>query len=1730
MESPPTSPPARGKRPASAMIRPNRSSSRLSMSSKMGGSRASDDESKTAVKVAVRVRPPLKQEDPGFDLIPQRFRSPRCHVTSPSSLAVDPAAGGRKVFVFDRVFGEDVDQEGVFEYVSDSVNSFVEGYNVSILAYGQSGAGKSYTMGTTGPGDQGNTHVMGIIPRAAALLYEKLEGPSIRPPGSGIRPPNARVSSVGSLNLSNKPSSKKNWQLTATYVEIYNEQLRDLLLSDTVPAAQRPEVAIREEPGGRIILAGLTQVTINSVDDLLNALNFGSSIRQTDATAQNAKSSRSHAVFSLNLVQKKTSSAPTTTREKRRSVPLEMMSGSGESLVTIDSKLHFVDLAGSERLKNTQASGERAREGISINAGLASLGKVISQLSSRHHNAHISYRDSRLTRLLQDSLGGNAITYMIACINPAEFHLSESLNTVQYAQRARAIQIKPQIQQIHDDSDKQATIERLRNEVQFLRDQMRIAQNTSRMNPDPSERASQQYEREMELQNQLLDFQENYTALSLRHSKLIAEISRIRDDDAADTPILRGTVGDSALERLKRSNSFADAVEDVVLEYEKTIQALESSLSNTRTSMSGQESELLEREARISLLESHNHQLQARLQKAVERDASNEEYVKSLERQIDNSASGVERTDTTISDLREKLQKARENESSCEEYISTLEERLAENEQEVEIMTREIERLKHVVERQRSIGKLDNLLYELDTVRQVDAKQEEASTNGHSRAPSDPFIEKRASAGQLSHEGARHFSTTVDAIAEEEDSERPTTAGAASGKDEPISQDDGRSVKSISVQGLAADGGMEEPSSPAQSRFVHDKLDTVTQELFDLRVEHEGTLQDYEKLASKYQEALRTLASLQDTVDEARHGSSRSSTFLGNAAANGLDKELGQPTSSRALSSELLSAESGNDITPEDATETDVRRSSIASTDSGFSVPKAVLVQELQALKLLHKEKEERVAELKRDYSDLQEQHQDALDYVEELKSEVTKAQLTARPSSPSVHMIRRKSSQALLSNDRSNRAVNSLRSLALHKLDEEPALAFENNLHAIMTELNTRSERVQELESEVASVRKEMEGKMTLISGLTKERSSLKASTPLDISIVATMQDQIRQNEEQMQELKNAHAQREAALREQVALLTASARSPGSSEEALSARELPVAAEGDAVLTDDETRHRQLISLTNEAAQWQSKHIEAIEATKVSEKQHLSTVRELESAMEQLQANHTARMTELEDAKGAEASAALEQERAKHVELVAALQAQVDEHKATAGSNAARLAELEHSHANIIKQVEEDSEARALTEKELDTHKSLVANLEHQIEEHKSAIEYHQQGMDSLQKSHAAELEKLTSELTTHRESNAVLQTDLSKAKDEMETLLQGVAAALNQEVEFGQIQSQVESLVEARKSLTTRMDQALDDLQAARLELSDASKTIETLKDNMKEFEAINAETIKELERVSDKERKSSRLVQELEDQLNQNWDQHEAANNRLSALQTERSRELQDTIMYREQLEKDLEDSRAKITLLEVCTTSIMSSKANDVKSQVAEAKRNSGRVSMDPREDLQRSNSNNSTARKSLNMSLPSPPPAIPLPPLPPNSPPPTQMNAPSPPASRHQSKDIAHAQLVEDQEARIRTIEKHLFAEKQLTATLEDALTDLESSSQKTKSDLDQYRKKCAGLEEEINAMRKERLAARHSLQAVEEERNARLRVEAERAHLEARMAALNDANKKSKKKGTLNCF
>ncbi|KAK4992216.1 hypothetical protein LTR66_006341 [Elasticomyces elasticus] len=1856
--SPPPSPSCGRERPSSAMMRPQRSLSRMSANSHHGArSRTSDDDgAKTAVKVAVRVRPPLQPTDPGYDLIPPRFRGSVCEVTSPTSLALT-SAQGKKLFVFDRVFGEDVGQEGIWEYLSDSVNSFVQGYNVSILAYGQSGAGKSYTMGTSGPREQSDPTLMGVVPRAAAALLDKLAGSGGSK--SGIRTPQRySTQAVPTLGSLARTSAEKNWTLKATYVEIYNDQLRDLLVPENVREQDRGQVSIREDTKGKILVTGLTQVNINSVEDLLSALNFGSSIRQTDSTAINAKSSRSHAVFSLRLEQKKSQgapTAPTTPRnEKRFSMPVEAMSLSDNS-VTIDSKLHFVDLAGSERLKNTKSQGDRAREGISINAGLASLGKVITELSTG--SAHVSYRDSRLTRLLQDSLGGSAITYMVACVTPAEFHSSETVNTVQYAQRARAIQSQPEIQHVDDDNNKQAAIERLRAEVKMLRDQLRRDRSSegvdrrSLLQPHKAERWSG---REAALQEQLLTTEEQYNALSQRHQMLIKEISKAQQSDNAETPLLRDALGDTAVERLKRSNSFAEAVEQVVFEYEKTIQTLEASLSNTRSSLSNTESDLLEKESRLAYLESMQQQLQTRMQKVLDRDQSNEAYVKELEAQIDGANSGEERNTTTIQDLRKELSRVRETESNCEDYISTLEERLAEAEQDQEIMQREIDRLEHVVERQRSIGRMDHLLTELDKVRQTEASQRaDPEVDAQSAGSSDPFhkptisVMSTTSPNHPNHSNGESdlgkHTSMVDS--ENEYEGRHLERGVASqyGKSRTSQYNQGSS-KTVDTA--------ETDRSFAQSTFMADKLETVTQELFDLRLEHESTVTEHDELQRKYQVALTTLARLQDEADATRTPTlgqpqtptaAQAGSFLAGAGMSG-EKENGQPSFSRTLLSEVflpgqlpttseratdhekpMPAMSAKRMTVDVASQVPLPLDDAESmpnlaakratfyeaadtplpTDDAESVPTIAAqhttlpagqqpsTEEMEALRRLHAEKEISVKQLMENYTRLQQRHQSTLAHVEELRGEVQRAQ-SFKPSSPGFSpVVRRKPSQDLMSfdgNARANRSFASLRNIAVENFDEQPSVRqnFEANLDIVMSELHTRSERVQTLESELATIRKEMEAKMQIISGLTRERSSLKANaSAVDFSVVGQMRDQLNESEHQIRSLHESHAAREEELQEQIDSLRKSlGQHAATATSVLATGRLPTPIEdrfmpGDypetpaidvggsrelgseqavagATSTDaDQSEH--ITRLQRELSEWETKHHAAMESMKASEQQLLATITSLEASMRRPEMFHDERSADstVREGDSAAVMTANEQDRATQQSLVKSLEKELDEYKTSSKEHVEKLSKLEQSHASILSQVEEDKKSRDLTHKELQTHRELVANLENQLEAHKSAHEIHQQSLKSLHVTHAKELDDLrTSTSATETQSTAKnaeleeshqlaitdMESKLTNAQNELLEILRKASSALGHDTDANNLQIHIQALADERRDLHQTHSKALEEHQATQQELQEVLDRTVTLEYKISELKMINEEALLNLQKVTEKERKSSRLVEELEEQLSSNFDRHQAANNRLSAWHGERQQQLEAALQHKAELERELEDSKSKIATLE---------SQLDVKRQSLTSNRESTggfdiRQSLSPEAAaivLGRTPSQASNVRKSGSPGvLPSPPPAIPLPPLPgtPNSisalpaipngraVSPAHGHSVSPPTSRHASKDLASHQLLEEQEGRIRTIEKHLFAEKQLTATLEEALVDLESSSNRTKAELDAWKKRSQALEDELVGLRKERTSSRASLQAVEEEREMRIRAERARMALEERMRVLS--NQKRKKRVNLNCF
>ncbi|KAI8354517.1 P-loop containing nucleoside triphosphate hydrolase protein, partial [Mortierella sp. GBAus27b] len=290
-------------------------------------------------------------------------------------------------FTFDHVFGTSATQEEVYlGCVKRMVDRFMEGYNVTIMAYGQTSSGKTYTMGTASTSTENRGHPSeGIIPRAMAQLFNEAKKPPPVYPGYRI-PPLKTVFRV-------------------SFVELYNEDLIDLLAKGDY----RPQVTIREDTKGTIYWTGVQEIVVTSVEEIIHLLWYGSQNRQTHSTEMNEKSSRSHAIFSITLRQE-------------------------------NSKFHFVDLAGSERLKRTSAIGDRAKEGISINAGLHALGNVISALGDpSKKSSHVPYRDSKLTRLLQDSLGGNALALMIACVSPTELNLGETINTLKYANRARNI-------------------------------------------------------------------------------------------------------------------------------------------------------------------------------------------------------------------------------------------------------------------------------------------------------------------------------------------------------------------------------------------------------------------------------------------------------------------------------------------------------------------------------------------------------------------------------------------------------------------------------------------------------------------------------------------------------------------------------------------------------------------------------------------------------------------------------------------------------------------------------------------------------------------------------------------------------------------------------------------------------------------------------------------------------------------------------------------------------------------------------------------------------------------------------------------------------------------------------------------------------------------------------------------------------------------------------------------
>lgn len=360
------------------------------------------------VRVVVRVRPMEKSElNSGAINVIQVDKINRAITAVKPNAANEPP----KTYYFDNVFSSDSNQLDLYvDTARPIVEKVLEGYNGTIFAYGQTGTGKTYTMS----GNPDSPQTKGIIPNAFAHIFGHIA----------------------------KARENQKFLVRVSYMEIYNEEVRDLLGKDVSKSLE-----VKERPDIGVFVKDLSGYVVHNADDLENIMRLGNKNRVVGATKMNQESSRSHAIFSITVESSELSQGDMTNVKM--------------------GKLQLVDLAGSERQSRTQASGQRLKEATKINLSLSVLGNVISALVDGK-STHIPYRNSKLTRLLQDSLGGNSKTVMCATISPSDINYMETISTLRYASRAKNIQNRMRV----NEEPKDALLRHFQEEIARLRKQL----------------------------------------------------------------------------------------------------------------------------------------------------------------------------------------------------------------------------------------------------------------------------------------------------------------------------------------------------------------------------------------------------------------------------------------------------------------------------------------------------------------------------------------------------------------------------------------------------------------------------------------------------------------------------------------------------------------------------------------------------------------------------------------------------------------------------------------------------------------------------------------------------------------------------------------------------------------------------------------------------------------------------------------------------------------------------------------------------------------------------------------------------------------------------------------------------------------------------------------------------------------------------------------------------------
>uniref|UniRef100_A0A3B3ZE69 Kinesin-like protein n=1 Tax=Periophthalmus magnuspinnatus TaxID=409849 RepID=A0A3B3ZE69_9GOBI len=371
----------------------------------------SKNKSSECVKVVVRCRPLNRKEEsngPAGGIVQMDLKLGQVILRNPRAPPCEPL----KTFTFDAVYDANSKQRDLYdESVRPLIDSVLDGFNGTIFAYGQTGTGKTYTM----QGAWMDPEKRGVIPNAFDHIFTHIS----------------------------RSQSDKQYLVRASYLEIYLEEIRDLL----DPNHANTRLELRESPETGVYVRDLTSCVCKSIKEIEEVMNMGNQARAVGATDMNEHSSRSHALFLI-------------------TVECSQPGPDGRKHIRV-GRLNLVDLAGSERQAKTGVHGERLKEAAKINLSLSALGNVISALADGR-SGHVPYRDSKLTRLLQDSLGGNAKTVMVATLGPAPQHYDETLTTLRYANRAKNIHNQPRV----NEDPKDALLREFQKEIARLRAQL----------------------------------------------------------------------------------------------------------------------------------------------------------------------------------------------------------------------------------------------------------------------------------------------------------------------------------------------------------------------------------------------------------------------------------------------------------------------------------------------------------------------------------------------------------------------------------------------------------------------------------------------------------------------------------------------------------------------------------------------------------------------------------------------------------------------------------------------------------------------------------------------------------------------------------------------------------------------------------------------------------------------------------------------------------------------------------------------------------------------------------------------------------------------------------------------------------------------------------------------------------------------------------------------------------